>query len=126
MGFIGKFCRSGLPTWQQLVWGWVVTKPTPHLGGTPIILLAPVHITSRLAPWALEVDTPILNTASSWALVDFSTQHHKRPFRNVVVIRENDLDRYFLKMLGGKEISSHIRGGQVIESVPRMREREEK
>lgn len=63
----------------------------------------------------MEVDTPVLNTASSGALVDFATQHHKRPFRNVVEIRKNDLDRDFLKMLERKEISNHITGGHVIE-----------
>lgn len=64
----------------------------------------------------MEVDTPVLNTASSGALVDFSTQHHKRLFRNAEEIRKNDLDRDFHKMLERKEIiGSHIRGGQVID-----------
>ena len=56
-----------------------------------------------------------INTASSGALVDFSTQHHKRLFRDVAEIRRNDLDRAFLNMLERKEISSHTRRGQVAE-----------
>lgn len=38
----------------------------------------------------------------------------ERPFRNVAGIIE-DLDRDFLKMLEGKEISSYRRGNQVTE-----------
>ena len=62
-----------------------------------------------------EAATRILPTASARPLVDFSARHHRRLFRYVVEIREDDLDRDFLKMLKGKERSSHIRGSQATE-----------
>lgn len=56
----------------------------------------------------MEVDTPVLNTASSGA-----SQHNiTRGFSGMWQrLEKNDLDRDFLNMLERKEISSHTRRG---------------
>lgn len=84
----------------------------------PLPISSFTHLSAWL-PQAWEVDTPILNIASSGALVDFLPNtyitHNKWPFKNIVEMRKNDLERDFLKVLEGKVISSQTGGGRVTE-----------